>query len=301
MKIREATHLDFDAIYKLLKRLNDSSLSKSDWEKITRVDFNTLHKHYGYVLEDDTELLGFLGTVFSERSLNGKHVKFCNIHSWIVDPKARTGGMTLLLKVLKLKDYVITNFTASDGPYKIFKSLKFKEIEYKNYKLFPIQSIGKASKVHVHRINDKNAEVLLDEYEFALYADHKRFNNVQFLYLDIGGATSFVITKRKFYVPRVFHKIPLLKKFFENNICLAEIQYLRNPKVFFLSFLQTKTAVKICSKLGSIGIIVANRYLPVSSLLKKKHYPSKRPYMYRHAEDDDLIDTLYSELFILNF
>ncbi|WP_179004954.1 hypothetical protein [Winogradskyella forsetii] len=302
MTVREATQLDFEAIYKLLASLNSTTLSKSDWKKITEVNFNTTNNHYGYVLEINDSLLGFIGTIFSERIVNGETLRFCNFHSWIVDPAAKTGGMALLLKVLKLKDHVITNFTASEGPYKIFQGLKFKEVAYKNYKLFPLQNTEVLSKFKVLQINDNNSEKLLSHNEIKLYNDHKNFKNTQFLYLKHGDLGSFVISKKRSYIPKVFNKAPILKKGLKTRLSLAEIHYISRPELFFLGFSKTGIALKICRKLGwSLGVIVADRYIPEINTLKKKYYPSKRPYVYRHAVNDHIIDTLYSEFFILNF
>ena len=302
MKVREATPLDFDNIHKLLSRLNNTTLSKTDWKKITQVNFDVTNNHYGYVLEVDTQLLGFIGTVFSQRSIKGEELKFCNFHSWIVDPVAKMGGMALLLKVLKQKEYIITNFTASEAPYKIFKSLKFNEVKYKNYKLFPLQSLKSSAKVKIQKIKDVNAANLLDTNELKLYDDHKNFENTQFLYIKAENDSTFVVCKKRLYIPGIFNRVSFLKKILKNKLVLSEIHYISNPELFFNAFSQTSTAIKICRKLGgTMGLLVADRYMPEFTSLKKKYYPSKRPYMYRNTESDSLIDTLYSEFFILNF
>ncbi len=301
MKVREAKKSDFDKVHILLKRLNDSTFSKCDWAKITRIDFNAKNKYYGYVLEDGMEILGFIGTIFSKRSFNGDVINYCNIHSWIIDPKVKLGGLTLLLKVLKLEDHVITNFTASEEPYKIFKSLKFKEVDFKNYKLLPLQTLKMLLNIKIQSINDKNAEKLLQLDQLLLYNDHKRFENVQFLYLNNGGEASFIITKREAYNPKVLLRIPFLRKFLTDKLFLAEIHYISNPKVFFQVFSTTRVALKICRRLGAVGLLVSDRYLSKNYSLKKHYYPRKRPYLFKYAEKDYLVDTLYSELFILNF
>ncbi|NRD20811.1 hypothetical protein HNV08_12210 [Winogradskyella eckloniae] len=302
MTVREATQLDFEGIYGLLARLNSTSFSKSDWQKIVSVNFNAEHTHYGYVLEVENKILGFIGTIFTERIINGEMHRFCNFHSWIVDPSVKTGGMALLLKVLKLKDHVVTNFTASEVPYKIFKSLKFREIEYKNYKLLPLQSHKSRSKIKIYNINDQNAGQLLGQEELKLYNDHKIFENTQFLYLKQDDLYSFVICKKRSYVPNVFNKISILKSALKDILALSEIHYISHPEVFFNGFSNTGNAVNICRKLGwSMGVLVADRYIPKNCVVKKKYYPSKRPYVYRYADNDELIDTLYSEFFILNF
>jgi hypothetical protein len=299
LRVRKATYSDFDAVYTLLRRLNDTTFSKEDWQQICRLDFQSSLSHFGYVLENDQRIVGFMGTIFSERIIKGKAVKFCNFHSWIVDPRAKSHGMALLLEVMKLKDHVITNFTASAGPYKIFKALRFNEIEYTNYKLLPFQ-IGPLVHKTVRSINNSNAGKLLNEEELAIFRHHRKFTNVQFLWVGDQQGHSFIVAKKKHYIPVVVSKIPVLSNFLSRSLKLAQLHYLSDPEHFFTCYASLQGAARICLKLGSIGVITEDRFLPAKQQLRKKRYPAKRPYFYKNANDDGMIDTLYSELFVLN-
>lgn len=302
MKVREALPSDFEDIYRLLKRLNSTSLSKFDWQKLTQVEFSAAYSHYGYVLEDENCIVGFLGTIFSQREIAGDNVNFCNIHSWIVAPEAKGGGINLLMKSLRLKDHVITNFTASEVPYKVFQSLKFKEIEYRNYKLLPFQSLNFSSRVSVCKITSQNAKSVLKEDNLKLFNDHKHFNNVQFLELRSGNETAFVISKKKTYTPAPLLKFGILKKFVKNKLFLGELHYISNSGLFFKCFSSTRSALQICKELGVIGILSADTFIPKDVSIKKSYYPRKRPFMYRHSSiTGEMVDTLYSEFFVLNF
>lgn len=301
--VREALAGDFDSVYELLKRLNNTSLGKADWARITKLHFNSAQAHYGYVLVDENGgVQGFLGTIFSERYLGGKEIKFCNIHSWIVDPEAKNGGISLLMKALRLKDYVITNFTASEAPYLIFTSLKFKEVEYKNFMIFPFQSSKNVKKIIIKIITEQNAAEILDQQDLQLFQDHKNFDNVQFIWFQKGNESSLLISKRKEYMPAPLKKLGFLKLLIRKQLFLGQLHYVRNAPFFFEIFANTFQGLRICKMLGVVGLLSSDQFIPSQVKINKKKYSSKRPYMFKHStiEARD-IDTLYSEFFVLNF
>lgn len=299
MTVREATQQDFGSIYQLLYKLNHTSLSEDDWNNITQKQF-VKSRSYGYVLVKNVEILGFIGTIFSERRVVGQSIEYCNIHSWIVNPKAKMGGLSLLAKVLKLKKCVITNFTASEEPYKIFKKIGFEEIDYSNYKLLAFQSLKFIFNVEINLIDDKNFQSILNSKETKLYQDHCKFKNVQFLHVKNKSSKSLIIIKKKVYAPSLLEKNQRVSRVFQNKLFLAEIHYVDNPDLFFALFCSSNIAFRICKKLGVLGIICSDRYIPSNINLKKSFYPSKRPILYKTIFSDAIIDTLYSELFILN-
>jgi hypothetical protein len=300
MEVRQVTQNDFDSVHSLLKRLNDTSLNKSSWAKLLTVDFGAKEMPYGFVLENEGKILGFIGTIYSVRRFNTKEYNFCNIHSWIVDPSAKSKGMNLLLKVLSQKEQIITNFTASEGPYKIFKALKFKELDFENRKLFPFQKFGGKSDIKIGLIDRQNSKELLNKDELQIYQSHCEFDNVQFLLIRLESKRSFLVTKKKPYIPNLINRIPYINKIMANRLQLAEIFYASNSRLFSRAVLNSKTCISICKKLGCVGLIAKDLILDSNLDIRSKVYPQKRPYLYRHSNDEELIDALYSELFVLN-
>ena len=76
----------------------------------------------GYIMKNtQDEIVGFMGTFFSDRLINNKKILFCNIHSWIVNLNYRLYAFYLIANLLKTN----VNLTA----YTPVKSLKrsFKE------------------------------------------------------------------------------------------------------------------------------------------------------------------------------
>ena len=78
----------------------------------------------GYILKNKKKIVGFLGTLFSYRLIKKKNILFCNIHSWLVDPKHRVASQLLFKDILN--NCVITVLTARPGLTKVFKKMGFR-------------------------------------------------------------------------------------------------------------------------------------------------------------------------------
>src|SRR5262249_53612671 len=84
LTIREARGDDFPRVYPLLLHFQNKGLSKEHWKQLF-VDHSGLqHDRYGWVLVDGEEVVGFVGTILSERTVRGEKVRLCNTSSWIV-------------------------------------------------------------------------------------------------------------------------------------------------------------------------------------------------------------------------
>ena len=110
--IHKAYANDFDLIYPLLLEFDNPLLNKQDWRALFAPHWDAPQDHFGYYIEEDGRAVGFLGTVFSRRTINGQPQNFCNMTTWVVKEEYRGMSLMLLFELLKLKGYTITNFTA---------------------------------------------------------------------------------------------------------------------------------------------------------------------------------------------
>jgi hypothetical protein len=67
--------------------------------------------HCGLGLVDKGRLVGFIGTLFSERVIDGRVERFCNLSSLIVREAYRPYGSMLMLSAVREKDCTITIFS----------------------------------------------------------------------------------------------------------------------------------------------------------------------------------------------
>ena len=106
--VRKALPEDFEKNYTLLKKLNNTTLKRVDWEKFFKNFWNNLEEHCGHVLIEADNIVGYLGTLFNIRKSQGQNYNVCNVTSWIVEKEYRKQSFLLLLPLLSLKKYNIT-------------------------------------------------------------------------------------------------------------------------------------------------------------------------------------------------
>lgn len=293
IKVTEARLADFEEVLLLYQKLNPE-IDKSIWQETFFDHFNTSDTP-GYVLKDDEKIVGFFGTIFSVRNINGQQVRFCNCHSWIVDENYRSKGLLLLNRLNKLKDCIVTNFSASPGPYEIMKTLKWKEVDNAHTIFFssPLKWLYMSTK-GVLKGNEMLGELSGEERKIA--EDHKKFRcalNV----VKKGDDRSFQVYKSMEYFPA---KINVVKNYSPVKFHLGHLYYLSNPDFFFGDFKNNLHSV--CKKEKWIGLVVPNRFVKNFRLTGGKRYYHRRPVLVKTNKefDVDRLDLLYSEIFVLD-
>lgn len=109
MEIKKAYSEDFEKIYPVLLLFDNPNITKEDWQKLFMKYWDSDRDYFGYYLEENNEVVGFFGLIFSLRQLDGKQADFCNMTSWIVKPEYRKYSLKLLNSVLAEENVVITN------------------------------------------------------------------------------------------------------------------------------------------------------------------------------------------------
>jgi hypothetical protein len=87
----------------------------TDWDPMFNYSWKLPDFPFGYAMFENGEIVGFLGTIFSQRSFHGQQLTECNIMAWVVDDdfRARLGdegkgvGRFLMDPVLNMRDVVI--------------------------------------------------------------------------------------------------------------------------------------------------------------------------------------------------
>lgn len=95
---------------------NQNYLGYEGINKILAIKFNKTSP-FGYVLKDGNKIVGFLGTMFSERIINKKKYTYCNLHTWIVNESHRLSSYQLLLPVVE-KNLPDNDFYSHKIPYR---------------------------------------------------------------------------------------------------------------------------------------------------------------------------------------
>ncbi len=279
---RKALSEDFEKTYPLLEKFNNTNIKREDWKKLFSNPWNNSEKYCGYVLIDSDKIVGYLGTLFSTRSIQGQTYNFCNVTSWIVEKEYRNQSFLLLLPLLTLKKYTITIFSPSEATYIASKKLGFQDFETHKRLIFPgftFKALYEDCSIVTKR--ELIAESL-DEKLQKLFFDHQYFNCIHLLIKTKFGTIFMIATRTK-----------------KKNIPVAQIHFISNHNAFrqSLNFLK----LKICLKLKVFMLLVDERFVEEINIPCSMKF--RLPYP-RVSKSESLsgktIDSLYSELIVLN-
>ncbi|GAB7068075.1 hypothetical protein H7J06_22900 [Mycobacterium hodleri] len=85
--------------------------------------------NHGFMLRDDHRVVGALLALYSERLVNGRLERFCNMGSWCVLPEYRSRSLSLLKALLAQDGYHFTVLTADVGPQEILAWSGFRYLD----------------------------------------------------------------------------------------------------------------------------------------------------------------------------
>jgi ribosomal protein S18 acetylase RimI-like enzyme len=284
---------DFEHIYPLLLGFNNPRLSKEDWRQLFINHWNNEENYFGFALVDEekNKYVGFMGLIFSTRQIDGRAHKFASMTSWIIDNDYRRKGLgrKLFDEVLKLKEYTITDFTASANTFSMLKQSGFKELETSILLIRPSPMLSTLAGIFTCKpsivSNPKKVADYLNEEDFTIFNDHLKFKCFN------------LILKGKKETGTCYL---VLHKHFRGRYPYLKIHYISNVD-FFAKYIP-RVIVNICLRFRVIGVIVDKRIMKNHSV--KQAIERKLPYMsvFKSGvlEKSHLNDSLYSEFLLLN-
>lgn len=275
----------FDEIYPLLESF-DSQLSQDLWKTLFDYQWDRPSSHCGYGLFDDGVPVGYLGMLFSQRTINQQKHDFCNLTSWIVRPDYRSHSLSMMMPVMRLKDHTITDLSASETVLKLSERLGFKSLDTTVQALlpFPITFGGDKSQPHsIHR-DDEVAALSLDSADQTIFEDHRPYGDCHQLVVQGSNPGEYC------HVLYTIHPDRLLS--------YCHIQSISNVEVFG----RYQSTIRKCISRDSriLWIIVDSRLIASLKLPYSVEIPVGAPRIYRsNTLQETQVDNLYSEYILL--
>ena len=270
----------YDEVSPLLLDLNP----QLDWRNIFDCSWQT-EDYCGYGLFDDGKIVGFLGSIFSSKTIGDRVENFCNIHSWVVKPQYRDRSISLILPILKLKDLTLTDLSPAPKVIAILQRLGFKVLDSKLCILLPFNT-DISHKTEKVRLTQEKFQILerLSEQDLKLFQDHVIYSSCNHLLIENSKDYCYVIytvVKQAFF-----------------SYCY--IQYISNV----LMFSQYSGAIRsdLARHSGTLLVVVDSRLIASIELPFSYDVPFSFPKLYKSSNlKPNQIDNLYSELVLLNF
>ena len=283
-QIVRATKELFEPAYLLLSGLSGSRCSKDCWRNIFEPRLPSPFDHCGYALMDGKEMAGFIGTIFSERTLDGRKTVVCNITSWFVKEQYRSQSLSLLFPILNLKDCLLTNLTPTDTVSEILLGFDFKPLDARRVIFLPFLPLsaflpgGKPS-----LITEPGAvQAALNPRDLRFFKDHRKYN-----------CSHVVFRKDGAYCYIIFNRTVL------KGLPFCQLHYCSDPAFF------ARHAGYIKFELFSLSrapfIMAEPRILGGTAPGISVTYTRAHPPLYRAPEGvKPPADNLYTELLALN-
>lgn len=275
VELSPITDADVPAVAEFLGENHNASV---DWtSSCATVPWHVPGPNRGFMLRDGEQVVGTLLALYSERLVDGRIERFCNMGSWCVLPAYRSKSMSLLKALLDQEDYHFTVLSPDDGPREILAFFKFRFLDT-SAALIP--NLPWPSPPGRTRISADPAviESTLRGAELALYRDHAGALAARHLVL-IRGEDSCYVMYREFRR----HGVPVF----------AMILHVSNPALFRRA--QLALTRHLLMRHGLIATLAEHRIIGYEPPLSFRL--DNWPKMYRSPtlEPGD-VDYLYSEL-----
>jgi hypothetical protein len=240
-------------------------------------------------LEADRVIVGFLGTIFSKRTIGSITYKVCNWSAWVVEKEYRAHSIRLLKEVMGLKGYLMTIFTAVPIASAIYVKLGFKTLDH-DIIIFPPLPTFKTLKVAFgYRFifdRDKIQNLLAEEHQ-TIFKDHVKFKCHHVLIMgEVGNC--YLICRR------------VMRKGWP----FVQIEYISDAELFLGVIDYLKICLAVHFKV--LAVIIDERFIrnqPLGLVYKFRQSSSTPPKLFKFDGDSiapESIDNLYSEILTLN-
>ena len=202
MAIRVTAILDADvrpAAEFLQANLNEA-VSAQDWAAAMRVPWKVDVPNHGFMLVDGDadggdRVVGVYLAFYSEREIDGRTERFCNLGAWCVLPEHRFSGVRLLKALLAQDGYTFTDLSPSGTVPAVNAKLGFAFLDTATALVpnLPFPSLPGRGSVSS---SPEVIESTLTGPERELYLDHREARAARHLVLRSGSEWCYVVFRR---------------------------------------------------------------------------------------------------------
>jgi hypothetical protein len=112
--IKPITDADTWTVAEFLHVGMGSRVSAVDWHRLMTPPWDVEQPNHGYVLLENGRVVGAYLALYSERMIDGRPRRICNLGVWCVAEGHRANGLRLLRSLLRQRGYTFTDLTPSE-------------------------------------------------------------------------------------------------------------------------------------------------------------------------------------------
>jgi len=261
------------------------------WDGLFNYSWKLPAYPYGYVITEGEEILAFVGTIFSERVIDGRSQICCNMNTWYVveEQRQRMLALTILKPMLKMNDILFTALSPGDLTVTVLERLGFQLLDEEQIsvpitpQILPLPRMSRETLV---LFDKRRIAGCLDEQDRRIHRDHVTLDCEHLLIKEQdSGRYCYVIATTS-----PLRKVPLIAGKWL-NLC-----YVSNPDVFVRNFrfLRNNLLRRRFFALRYDARLLPNQVSKIFVRAKRK-----RQYKWKEAALGR-VDNLYSEIVTFN-
>jgi hypothetical protein len=284
IRVEPVTTADIPAVARFLHQHLNSRVSPDAWEQAVQVPWKVSAPNHGFLLRDEHgEVLGVYLAYYSERTIDGRARRICNLGAWCVLPQHRFHSLKLLKALLAQDGFEFTDLSPSGNvvPVNVKRGFDFLDTATAVAPNLPWPALPGRGRVSADPAVIENT---LRDDDLQIYRDHAGTAAARHVVLIRGNRHCYVIyrTDRRKNLP-----------FFASVLHVSDPGLFRSMRRRFQSHLLLRHGV--LALLAEIRVIGHRPRL-------SRMLPNPRRKMFRSADLTARdIDYLYSELTCLSW
>ncbi len=120
---------DLDEVGQFLHERLGHRFTQQAWVDSLSQSWAESSPNHGMHLRLNGKVVGVLCAIYSDQIIGGKTEHVCNPHSWVVDEEHRNHSISLLLNLLRQRQYHFTMFTPNPKVAQVFMGLRFRVLD----------------------------------------------------------------------------------------------------------------------------------------------------------------------------
>lgn len=279
VRVLPITDADAHRVAWFLHRELNERVALQDWMSAVATPWPVDKPNAGFMLVDDTDaVVGVYTAFYSERPVDGRTERICNLGAWCVLPEHRLHSVRLLKALLGQEGYSFTDLSPMEHVAGLNAKLGFRQLDAP-VMIVPNLPLPSRAGPHVVTSDPREIEEILDGEDLRLYRDHLGAAAVLHVALQRGDERCYVVLRRE-----TKKRLPVF----------ATVLHVTDPHL--LHALEGPFAWHLLRRLGIVAQLAEERVLRRRPrLVLTRGRPNRRMYRSDRLRPDQ-VDYLYSEL-----
>jgi hypothetical protein len=196
VEVKPITETDVPSVAEFLHRGFSDGPSAADWHRAITPPWDGEQPNHGYLLRENGRVVGAYLASYSERMIDGRPRRICNLGAWCVADEHRASGLRMLRSLLRQREFTFTDLTPRGNVLALNARLGFIPLDTATALVpgmpWPVRSRG-------IRVIDTPREIdgLLTGRDQTIYRDHAAATAAHHVVLTKGDRSCYVMFRRE--------------------------------------------------------------------------------------------------------